>query len=197
MASSACTQIVSQEFFMRLKFSLLVTGFCLVTLLGASRPAQATIAEEVYTFTGTCSDCTGVGTGTLILRFYTPGTELTAENFVDFTYTSNLFPASSPFEVNENDPGLFAGGELGSTTGSYDVEFGNNKETFFSVQSDGDGGSNWCLGTGVECESFDFGPTHTWTLADNSSSPVPEPATGSLVGLGLAGLGLVRRRFQK
>lgn len=182
---------------MRLKLSLLATGFCLTALLGAPQSARATIPEEVYTFKGTCSDCVGFGTGTLILRFYTPGTELTAENFLNFTYTSSVFPESSPFHVSVNDPGFFVGGELGSTTGPYDVDFGNDVDTFFSVQSDEDGGSNWCLGRGDQCLTFDFGPTHTWALDGAVSSPVPEPVSGSLVGLGLAGLGLLRRRFQK
>src|ERR1044072_7874497 len=53
-----------------------------------SAPAAAT--DTTVLFTGTCSDCTGTGKGTLVLQDYTIGDALSAANFVSFSYSSNL-----------------------------------------------------------------------------------------------------------
>jgi hypothetical protein len=59
----------------------------LLSPLGA---AAQTASDTTYVFTGTCTDCTGVGVGYLTLQNYTPGTALSYSNFVSFTYQSNL-----------------------------------------------------------------------------------------------------------
>jgi hypothetical protein len=41
---------------------------------------------------------------------------------------------------------------------------------------------------------FNGAPSHTFTLGNEVRTPVPEPSMGSLLGLGLLGLGLIRRR---
>src|SRR5713101_411740 len=48
------------------------------------------ISLETFTFTGPCADCTGTGIGTLVLVNYTLGNDLTTDNFVSFSYTSDL-----------------------------------------------------------------------------------------------------------
>ena len=42
----------------------------------APLPAYAITSIETYYFTGTCADCTGTGTGTLVLEGYTLGTQI-------------------------------------------------------------------------------------------------------------------------
>ncbi len=52
----------------------------------ASAPFSARASKVEYDFSGICTDCTGTAAAQLVLQNYTPGTALTAANFVRFTY---------------------------------------------------------------------------------------------------------------
>jgi len=92
--------------------------------------ARATAVPVVtqFGFTGVCSDCIGVGIGTLTLQDYTLGTNLVAGNFVRFQYDSNLYHANFSVidaiagQLPTNLPGpafvqmLWAGREFSSDT---------------------------------------------------------------------------------
>lgn len=58
-----------------------------VALAGAATPAAAGMV--VYDFVGNCSGCSGMGVGEIVLKDFTPGQQLTAANFVNFTFTTS------------------------------------------------------------------------------------------------------------
>ena len=57
------------------------------------------ISNSEFTFSGTCSDCTGTATATLTLTNYTQGNSILFANLVSFQYDgTNLL---APFLVNQ------------------------------------------------------------------------------------------------
>jgi PEP-CTERM motif len=167
---------------MGLKLSFVPVALCAVILLALPKAARAD--TEVFTFSGACQDCAGTGNGTLTLTGYTPGTALSSSNFVSFDYSSNL----TSFDVTSSNLNDF-GGSIGATPGPYDVVINYGDGGLFISQSGGD----WCVG---ESCLADFGFNNTWSQA-TGTSPVPEPGTASLVGLGLAAADVVRRRYKR
>jgi len=139
-------------------------------------------------FGGTCTDCAGGVTGTLLLNG-TLAADLgqpIASNFVSFTYNgSNLL---APFTINPGSPGFSISGTLqvSPTIPAFTIaDTANN----FKLQSDG----TWCAGTTTAC---------TIASADQGTSgslSTPEPGTGSTAILGAAGLAgwFLRRRFSR
>jgi hypothetical protein len=72
------------------RLSALAAASCLglgVALAGAATPAAAGMVA--YDFVGNCSGCSGMGVGEIVLKDFTPGQQLTAANFVNFTFTTS------------------------------------------------------------------------------------------------------------
>ena len=142
-----------------------------------------------YTFTGACDDCTGVGTGTLVLQNYQEGDDLTLDNFVEWTYSSNLLSV----DITSVD---YIDGSLADLPGRANVDFGNyvtngDLSPFYFSSSTEDGSFNWDTGYLI---TYDHGADHTWSLA--ASSAAPEPGTWAMMvgGFGLAGATVRRKK---
>ena len=135
--------------------------------------ASATIAVQVYTFTGQCTDCTGTGTGTLILLAdYTLGTPLSDPDLVSFNYSSNLIPDLSI----HNDPTEAISGILPVGLGPATISISGANGSF-DTSTDG----TWSAFT----PPADIGTSGIWSKA--SLTPTPEPSTLPLIGICLAG----------
>jgi hypothetical protein len=80
--------------------------------LGATYLPSAHAQTTVFDFTGNCTDCSGVGTGVLTLQNYTAGAAIDPNNFVSFTYASNL--ATISITDNELDYTLAATATTGA-----------------------------------------------------------------------------------
>ena len=65
-------------------------------VFGLPFAAQANpVTTSTFTFTGTCTDCTGFGIGTLVLQNYTLGNPIdTNTNYVSWFYQSDLLTES-------------------------------------------------------------------------------------------------------
>lgn len=155
--------------------------FASVLFLGQIPLSANPITTETFTFTGPCVDCTGVGVGTLVLANYTLGADLTTDNFVSFSYTSNL----TTFTLTGVGPDF---GEIDSIFGilpetlpsAADVTFTSSQLLVFQSASSG----TWCAG--ISGCNLDFGiEGATWQAG------VPEPATGALMFAGFGGLTLL------
>jgi hypothetical protein len=146
--------------------------------VGLAAPASAVS----FDFTGTCLDCAGTGTGTLVLKNYTLGDVLTSANFVKFTYSSNLlsFSLASVDDLT---------GSLTGATGPAYVSFHGGGYTFNSLVAGPF--SPWCTGTTGTCGS-DYGLLSSW-----STGSVPEPAMWGVMVLGFGVLGVSMRRPQR
>jgi hypothetical protein len=142
-----------------------------------------------FTFTGTCFDCTGQGTGTLVLQNYTPGTALQTSNFVSFFYTSNLItveanslnnlvgmlPASLPDAADVTMDQLVVTPSCRFNCTTYDF----NSANFDNNQ--------WSMGIDDE------GTNGIWSAATTAGT-VPEPGSLTMLATGLAGLGALKLR---
>jgi hypothetical protein len=158
--------------------NLAVLAF-VVTLGTAS--ASAEVAIEVFTFTGECTDCSGTGTGTLILLAgYDLGTPLSADDLYSFNYSSNLTDISI-----HNDPTEVLSGILPVGLGPANIFIsGGNGTVTFSSDSDG----TWSAFN----PPADYGPSGIWTAG--YPTPTPEPSALPVIGIALAGAVFLRRR---
>jgi hypothetical protein len=159
------------------------------TLALAIAPLQmyaGAIPLQTYYFTGDCSDCTGTGLGTLTLQNYTPGATITTDtnNFVSFSYTSNL----TSFSISANQLVFIFGAiptapsELPGPAELFLQDNNSPADVFNSTT-----GGGWCAGAGTACGN-DQGTTSSWATA------TPEPATVIPVVVAVFGFGIVRRR---
>ena len=157
-------------------FTALAALFGVVAL---AAPAAAT--DTKFLFTGLCIDCTGTGTGELVLKNYTLGDVLTKSNFVSFTYTSNL--TSFSLDHVTSLVGSFSTLPGSAFVALYDEDyvFSSFSTPFFSP---------WCAGSTGTCGS-DFGLISSWSLVAGS---VPEPAMWAAMVLGFGLLGATMRR---
>jgi len=163
---------------------LAVTGAIFLASVCAA-PASAGPIVETYTFTGTCTDCSGTVTGILTLdSSYVLGNSI-APDFLSFFYEgSNMIPGG--FTIGNLDSGLFVTGSLPSTLpgpASSDITI-ENLNWIFSANTDG----SWSVAPGGLL-SADFGT--------NGVFSTPEPSTAVLIGFGLAGVGVLRRRVRR
>lgn len=147
-----------------------------------SAPAAAT--DTSFLFSGTCTDCTGTGSGTLVLKDYNIGDLLSADNFVSFTYSSNL----TSFTIDSVN-GII--GSISNLPGANFVNFFDADHVFSSLAVGGL--SAWCTGAINACAS-DFGSSSSWSLA--VAGAVPEPAiwVAMVLGFGLLGASMRRPR---
>jgi PEP-CTERM motif len=164
-------------------FSLLVGVAALAVVPHEAKAIVAITATETFSFSGTCSDCSGFGTGTLTLQNYTPGNGLSTVNFVSFEYSSNLV---GPIDLTSAD--IF-NGSIGSAPGSYEV-FIDSESAHFTLQTFVNG--TWCVDAIEGCSTpADFGSEYTWT---EQVAAVPEPSTWAMMILGFCGLGFMAYR---
>jgi hypothetical protein len=173
----------------------LAAGLC----AGAAHATQAP-TTEVFDFTGTCSDCSGVATAVLTLQDFTSGW-VSASQFVSFSYQSNL----TSFTVTTSDLdtkdfiALLIPSEMPWDT---QVEVGlANGPNSTSVSFDSFMTGNWTvLGPSASVSgilvgarrSEDIGVNGVWSAASLTSS-APEPASWALMILGFGGLGAMLR----
>lgn len=186
----------------------MLLGFVALSAL-APLPA-ATIST--FNFTGTCSDCDGLGKATLVLQDYTQGNNLQNSNLVSFTYAgTNLLDS---FTILPTDPFVMTGIIPASLPGPADFTIfvtetftlNTSEDTngivldislglpFFttSIEPLRQGGVNWEAGENAPSLD-DFGTGGTWNV--QNLSDVPEPSSVILIGAGLLAIGL--RRFKR
>jgi hypothetical protein len=149
-------------------------------------PSIIAVPNEVFNFTGACTDCfSGEGNATATLTLtgnYTLGSAITGTNFVSFAYTGT--DLLSAFTISDSDTNLSVSGSMTTIPGFNSLDVQSNNGIFDSQTV----GGFWCAGSG--CLS-DFGTAGTFSQA---SVGTPEPATFGLLGLGLAGFALLGRR---
>ena len=153
-----------------------LSAFALAASLAAIAPARAvttTAIVSTFDFSGTCSDCTGAGTGELKLGNYNLGDAITANNFLSFVYNgTNLLPA---FSITAADASGLSGSMSAPLPGAEDFSVVGNDGDFTS-QANG----FWCVGGACYA---DYGFSHSWTAVQTiSTTPtgVPEPMSPRL-----------------
>ena len=160
-------------------------GVALASLAGVA-PASATVvapgADQVFEFSGVCSDCTGIGTGELTLSStYTLGAPVTKANFISFHYDGT--DLQDEFTIANSDVASIGGSIM---PGPADFHVYNSEQFGFRSLLNG----SWFIGYTTPA---DFGPNGSFGIA----SSVPEPATWALMAVGFAALGLAGSRARK
>jgi hypothetical protein len=160
-----------------------IFGFLLVMALAATESSSAASGTITFNFSGTCTDCSGKATATLVLAgTYTLGTPITASNLVSFTYNgSNLVPS---FAFTPSSPNFSVSGSMTNIPGSnaFLVEAdtngilvdGSTNGVFFNSNLNG----YWVVGLS------DQGTAGTWSMAGGSVSATPAPPTVILLAIG-------------
>ena len=143
---------------------------------------MAANADVIYDFSGACETvCDGVSTWTGVLDLapsFAAGSEISSSNFVSFTLTTD----GESFNSVAGSVGPFPGVIFVSNPAG-GLFFGPTSAGQWAVSVNGSGG----LGD-------QSGDDLTWTL---ESTPVPNPPTLPLLGLGLGVIGFMTRRNRK
>jgi hypothetical protein len=144
--------------------------------LGLPQTAPAVSPTTTYNFTGTCTDCSGTGTATLVLSNYTLGQPITTSNFVSLTYNgTNLISA---FTIPANAPSLNVSGSITTLPGQNTVSI--NSSLFSSITFSSNTNGQWFVGLS------DFGTVSVWTGTNITTTPAP--STIVLLAIGLLAL---------
>ena len=154
-----------------------IFGLLLVVALAVTESASAAPGTITFTFSGTCTDCSGTASASLVLAgSYTLGTPITSSNFVSFTYNgTNL---TGPFTYTPGTPNFMVSGSLTNIPGANALYVLANNDIFFTSGLNG----NWSVG------QTDLGTAGTWSMAGGSVSPTPGPPTVILLVIGLMAL---------
>lgn len=155
-------------------------------LIVAAVPAAAGPITQTFNFIGTCATgCTGTVTATLkLVDTYNPRTDFVTGDFVSFNFSSNLSPSLNIFPVGV----IFYGQLPASLPGGAFLGFsGADALTAFNTLLNG----NWNIGSAGGIGPLTPASTGTggvWSTA------TPEPASLTMLGLGLAAVTVGGRR---
>jgi hypothetical protein len=159
-----------------------IFGLLLVLMLAMTQSSSAVVSTITYNFSGTCTDCRGTATATLVLvGGYTLGTPITGSNLVSFTYNgTNL---QGPFTYTPSTPGFSVTGSMTNIPGFNTFSIVSNSGLFFSSTTSG----TWLVNV------TDQGTAGTWSLPGGSPPPAtPAPPTVILLVAGLMSLAVFR-----
>jgi hypothetical protein len=202
--------------FLTLFARMAVLAVLALTLVPPVTGATIPLPDQIFSFQGVCSDCEGTVTAELRLTGnYVLGNQILPEHFVSFYYGgSNLL---APYMI-DNSEEFHIDGYMTGVPGTADVRIGVryrigpsdlsplsevlpvNLGYFFATCSNSDfckdsSDGYWTTGDILrELEPADFGYAHSWGPSDAPGGEIPEPATFTLLGAGLAAFALVRRR---
>jgi hypothetical protein len=148
------------------------TTFRLALLLVAVSVSQAPAIsiQTTYVFRGTCTDCNGLGTGTLVVQNYTPGTILVPANFVSFTYLSNLIS----FSISSSDNVYLSGIIPANLPAAANVSIYATPCCSRQLSTQAAGNASWCAGNSC---GDDTGTGAIWSFPTTpGAAPTAVPA---------------------
>jgi hypothetical protein len=157
-----------------------IFGLLLVLALAMTQSSSAIVNTITFNFSGTCTDCRGTGTATLVMvGSYTLGTPITSSNLVSFTYNGTNLQA--PFTYTPSTPNFFVSGSMTNIPGSNTFYVVANNDIFFTSSLNG----NWSV------NETDLGTAGTWSLPGVPPA-TPAPPTVILIVVGLMSLAAFR-----